>query len=81
MDIERFKTITALSLEVTDAMGLHREAVSIPLDFDDDGGQVRLAGPGKLEIIGPAEGSIDDFIAILPDMLAALDLSGIPKAD
>ncbi len=81
MDIARFKEVTRRVLEVTDALGLHREAVSVPLDLDPDGGQARLGAPGKLEILGPAEGSIEEFAAALPDMIRALDLSSIPRAD
>ncbi|MCB9833697.1 MAG: hypothetical protein H6807_14630 [Planctomycetes bacterium] len=81
MDIARFKELTRRVLEVTDSLGLHREAVSLPLELDPEGGSVRLAAPGRLEVIGPEEGDLDDFIAVLPDMLSALDLGAVPRAD
>lgn len=65
--------------EVTDAMSIHREAVIVPLG-PEGSGNVRLAG-NKVEVTVPAEGGFDDFVATLRGRIAALDLSGVRKAE
>ena len=80
MDIQAFKELTRRVLEVTDAKGIHREAVSIPLDSDADGA-ARLTTPERVEIFGPEKGSLDGFIARLPALLDDLDLTALSDAD
>jgi hypothetical protein len=54
---------------VTDAMGIHREAVVIPLGTGT--GRVRRLLNGKLEIVVDAETPIDEWLKGLPDMIRA----------
>ena len=78
MDVVGPKEIGAI-LNVTDEIGIHREAVRIPLGTDRDG-RVTLDGR-VVEIVAPARGDFDAWIAALEDRLRALDLSGVPKAE
>ena len=66
-------------LAVTDALGLHREAVSIPL-WTKGKGEIRVRG-AKLEITAPAEGDFDAWLTALPDTLRSTDLSTVRRAD
>lgn len=52
-------------LEVTDALGLNREGVEIPLSPESPGVVRRLTN-GKLEIIVDAEQSFDQWLTLLP---------------
>ena len=70
------KTIARI-LEITDAAGLHREAVRIPLAPDGDG-DVRVEG-GTVRIVAP-EADVETFIGTLAKRLGGLDLSGVRKA-
>ena len=54
---------------VIDAMGIHREAVVIPLGTGK--GRVRRMPSGKLEIIVDAETPFDEWLAGLPDLIKA----------
>ena len=54
---------------VTDAMGVHRESVVIPLGTGK--GRVRKLLNGKLEIIVDAEIPIDEWLTGLPDLIKA----------
>lgn len=54
---------------VTDAMGIHREAVVIPLGTGK--GRVRKLPSGKLEIIVDAEAPLDEWLKGLPDLIRA----------
>ena len=54
---------------VTDAMGIHREAVVIPLGTGR--GHVRKLLNGKLEIVVDAETPIDEWLEGLPDLIRA----------
>ncbi len=65
-------------LAVTDALGLHREAVSVPL-WTEKEGKLEVRG-GKLRITAPAEGDFEAWLAALPDRLRALDLSGVRRS-
>jgi hypothetical protein len=65
-------------LAVTDHLGLHREAVAIPL-WTKGKGELRLRS-GKLEITAPAEGDFEAWLTELPQKLGSLDLSGIRRA-
>lgn len=67
-------------LAVTDALGIHREAVRVPLDNHGDGG-VRLVRNGQMiEIVAPGEGDFDRWIADLPAKIRSLDLSRVKLA-
>ena len=65
-------------LAVTDALGLHRETVVIPLWTRGAGG-LRVRG-SKLEITAPESG-FEGWLAALPDVLRAADLAAVRKAD
>ena len=54
---------------VIDAMGIHREAVVIPLGTGK--GRVRRLPSGKLEIVVDAETPIDDWLEGLPALIEA----------
>jgi hypothetical protein len=56
--------------EVTDALGIHREMVVIPLRPGRPG-RVRKMPGGKLEIVVPAEGSFEEWIAGLAGQVAS----------
>lgn len=60
--------------EVTDALGISREALAIPLG-PRPGGRVRRMPGGKLEIVVDAE-DFDGFLARLPELIAALPPGG-----
>ena len=53
--------------EVTDALGIHREQLVIPLGTGP--GRVRRLPSGKLEIVVDAQVPFDDFLAGLPERL------------
>jgi hypothetical protein len=57
--------------EVTDAMGIHREMVVIPLRPRHPGRVRKLAG-GKLEIIVEAEGPFEEWAASLAEEIRKL---------
>lgn len=65
-------------LAATDALGLHREAVTVPL-WTEKGGKLEVRGP-KLRITAPSDLDFDAWLAGLPDALRALDLSKVPRA-
>ena len=54
---------------VTDGMGIHREAVVIPLGTGQ--GRVRKMLNGKLEIIVDAETPFEEWLGGLPDLIRA----------
>jgi hypothetical protein len=56
---------------VTDAMGIHRESVSVELSKKDPGSIGRSAG-GVIEITVPESGAIEDFSGRLRAELEAL---------
>ncbi|MCI0546766.1 MAG: hypothetical protein L0027_05730 [Candidatus Rokubacteria bacterium] len=58
---------------VTDALGVHREALVIPLGTGK--GRVRRLPSGKLEIIVDAEMPIDEWLLGLPDLIRAAQAS------
>lgn len=55
---------------VTDALGISREAVVIPLSPESPGRVRRLPG-GRLEIVVDAEVPIDEWVKRLPAMIRA----------
>jgi hypothetical protein len=58
-------------LAITDALGVHRESVVIPLPKRRPGG-VRRRPDGKLEIVVDAEQSFADWLGGLPQQVRAL---------
>jgi hypothetical protein len=54
---------------VTDAMGVHREQIVIPLATGK--GRVRRMPSGKLEIVVDAEQPLEEFLRGLPDLIRA----------
>lgn len=56
---------------VTDALGIHREKVVIPLGTGK--GRVRRLLNGKLEIVVDAETPIDEWLRGLPDLIRAVE--------
>ena len=65
-------------LAVTDAIGLHREAVRIPLDCVDGGAIERQ---GAVLQITAACADFETWLAALGERLRGEDLSGLPRAD
>ncbi|HSA61380.1 MAG TPA: hypothetical protein VLE03_04010 [Nitrospiraceae bacterium] len=55
-------------LEVTDALGLNREWVEIPLSAENPG-IVRRLPNGKLEIVVDAEQPFDQWLSMLPTQI------------
>jgi hypothetical protein len=55
---------------VTDAMGLHRESLVIPLGPGTPG-RVRRTPAGKIEITVDAETPIEEWVGRLPEMIRA----------
>jgi hypothetical protein len=55
--------------EVTDALGIHREMVVIPLRPGRPGRVRKMAG-GRIEIVVPAEGPFEDWLAGLAAEIA-----------
>ena len=66
-------------LTVTDAIGIHREAVRIPLGTEGEG-RVTLAGT-IVEIVAPTQGDFEAWVTDLGNRIQSLDLSGVQKAE
>ncbi len=64
LEVVSFKHISQI-LEVTDALGLNREWVEIPLSPESPG-IVRRLPNGKLEIVVDAEQPFEDWLGSLP---------------
>ncbi|MDE2860699.1 MAG: hypothetical protein OYI31_07340 [Chloroflexota bacterium] len=62
-----------LIFEVTDALGIDREMVSVPLGKEDPGA-VRLLDTGEVEIVVPATVPLEDWTDTLKAELVALGL-------
>lgn len=67
-------------MAVTDGLGLHREAVVIPLAREGEGA-LRLLPGGRVEITAPALGVWGDWLAGLPTALAAIDDGRLRRVD
>ena len=65
-------------LAVTDALGVHREAVSIPLLRQGDGSQ-RVTPAQRLEIVAPAAGDFEAWLAGLAAAIQGLDLAAVQR--
>jgi len=64
LEVVSFKHISRI-LEITDALGLNREWVEIPLSPENPG-IVRRLPNGKLEIVVDAEQPFEDWLGSLP---------------
>jgi hypothetical protein len=69
LEVVSMKEIDAI-FAVTDALGIHREALVIPLGPATPG-KVRRLPSGKLEITVEATRSLDDWLKDLPGLIAA----------
>lgn len=69
LEVVTMKEIDAI-MAVTDALGLHRESLVIPLGPATPG-RVRRLPNGKLEITVDAARPIDDWAKDLPALIAA----------
>ena len=69
LNVVTMKEIDAI-FEVTDALGIHREMLVIPLGPASPG-RVRRMPSGKFEIIVDAEHPIEEWVKELPRLIAA----------
>ena len=69
LDVVSMKEIDAI-FAVTDALGIHREALVIPLGPATPG-KVRRLPSGKREITVEATRPLDDWLKDLPGLIAA----------
>jgi hypothetical protein len=69
LEVVTMREIDAI-FAVTDALGLHREALVIPLGPASPG-RVRKLPNGKLEITVDAERPIDEWVKMLASLIAA----------
>ena len=60
-----------LIFEVTDAMGIDRESISVPLGKEDPGA-VRKLPAGGIEIVVPESTPLEDWLATLQSELEKL---------
>jgi hypothetical protein len=70
LEMVSFQQISRI-LDVTDALGLNREWVEIPLSPESPG-LVRKLTNGKLEIIVDAEQPFDQWLTSLPTLIQQL---------
>ena len=70
LEVVTMKEIDAI-FAVTDALGIHREALVIPLGPAMPG-RVRKLPSGKLEIVVDAETPIEAWVKELPRLIAAV---------
>jgi hypothetical protein len=73
LPVVTMKEIDAI-FEVTDALGIHREMLVIPLGPGSPG-RVRRMPSGKLEIVVDAERPIEEWVKELPGLIAAAQRS------
>jgi hypothetical protein len=64
-------------LAVTDQLGFHREAVSVPLGTKGKG-EITVRGQ-RLQITAP-ESEFESWLAALPGTLGSMDLSAVRRA-
>ncbi len=69
LQVVTMKEIDAI-FAVTDALGIHREQLVIPLGPGTPG-RVRRLPNGKLEIVVDAERPLDEWVKELPALIAA----------
>jgi hypothetical protein len=68
LEVVTMKEIDAI-FEVTDALGIHREKLVIPLGPAKPG-RVRVLPSGKFEIVVDAETPIEQWVRELPQLIA-----------
>ena len=73
LEVVTMKEIDAI-FEVTDALGIHREMLVIPLGPASPG-RVRRMPSGKFEIVVDAERPIEEWVKELPRLIAAAQRS------
>jgi hypothetical protein len=73
LEVVTMKEIDAI-FEVTDALGIHREMLVIPLGPASPG-RVRRMPNGKFEIVVDAERPIEEWVKELPRLIAAAQRS------
>jgi hypothetical protein len=71
LDVVTMKEIDAI-FAVTDALGIHRERLVIPLGPSAPG-RVRKLPSGKLEIVVEAQRPLDEWLKELPALIAAAE--------
>ena len=69
LEVVTMKEIDTI-FEVTDALGIHREMLVIPLGPATPG-RVRRLPSGKFEIVVDAETPIEQWVKELPELIAA----------
>ena len=69
LEVVTMKEIDAI-FEVTDALGIHREMLVIPLGPGSPG-RVRRMPSGKLEIVVDTERPLEEWVKELPQLIAA----------
>ena len=69
LEVVTMKEIDAI-FSVTDALGIHREKLVIPLGPGTPG-RVRRLPSGKLEIVVDAERPLEEWLKELPALIAA----------
>jgi hypothetical protein len=65
-------------LELTDSLGIHREAVMIPLAAEKEG-HISILPDGKLRVVCPELAQFDKWLIELRSQLEKMDLTGITK--
>jgi hypothetical protein len=73
LQVVTFQQISKI-LEVTDALGMNREWVEIPLSPERPGAVRRLAN-GKLEIVVDADRPFDQWLIALPGLIQQTQVS------
>lgn len=74
MEIVTQKVMARL-FEVTDAIGLDREGLTVPLEMGGEGRVTRLKN-GRFEIALPVGEALEGFLTELPGKLAAAGFEG-----
>ncbi len=74
LEVVTMREIDAI-FAVIDALGVHREAVVIPLGPETPG-RVRRLPNGKLEIVVDGERPIEEWVKELPGLIAAAQRQG-----
>ncbi len=69
LDVVTMKEIEAI-FAVTDALGIHRESLVIPLGPASPG-RVRRTPSGKIEITVDADRPLDEWLKELPELIKA----------
>ena len=69
LEVVTLREIDAI-FEVTDALGIHREMLVIPLGPASPG-RVRRLPSGKLEVVVEARHPIEEWVKELPKLIAA----------